>query len=41
MINEDYDVVCEGIQEEIMELTDKYSNYISSITINWKEEKEK
>jgi hypothetical protein len=40
MDSEEYDDKCEEIQEKIMAISDKYSDYISKITIEWKENKD-
>jgi len=33
----DFDKKCEEAQEEIMAISDRYRDYISEITIKWKE----
>jgi hypothetical protein len=37
---DEFDEKCEEIQEKIMAITDTYSDYISKITIEWKEKED-
>jgi len=37
-MSEEHDERCEEIEQEITAISDKYSDYIESITIKWKEE---
>lgn len=37
-MTEEYDEQCEEIEEEITAVTDKYQDYIESVTIKWKDE---
>ena len=41
MNEEEYDEKCNEIQEKIIEVTDRYSDYISEVSITWKKFEEK